>query len=427
MSDDTIPEEPVSSVEPIDADFEPADEIDERRQKPAVSGPGWLGAIVLSMIAAGLGGIIGVAGGSLTGRDTATLPGLNDRLETLEQQQGETDLQLVKVAQEQGQLENDIRGEMKTLVSGDGNGESLKALVAELDTVSQRLDEAMASGGNAEVLTALKQRIDALEAVDTTGEVSSQDVVRAIAGIEVRLDLLEQSVRTTMEAAAGADPHRLAQIEASIVSLRSEVQTATSSGTQDTEKLTSLLELMRQEEAEARDEAEMAAETAAIARALSAIEATSRTGGGFQSEYRTLRNLLPREDAVRQLAGVASSGAPTVAELQEDFATASAAARKALPSGGKSGLSWVNRIFGDAVSVRRIDGEDVDPAVILSRASDAMDKGDVRAAVELAGQLEGDVAQALSDWTEQANRRITLEEALESLQLHLIEGDNKTP
>jgi len=37
-------------------------------------------------------------------------------------------------------------------------------------------------------------------------------------------------------------------------------------------------------------------------------------------------------------------------------------------------------------------------------------------------RLEGEPARAMADWTAQANRRITLEAALEALQQRLLEG-----
>ena len=49
--------------------------------------------------------------------------------------------------------------------------------------------------------------------------------------------------------------------------------------------------------------------------------------------------------------------------------------------------------------------------------------GDLAATLELVNQLDGPPADAMADWTEQANRRITLEAALEALQTRLIEGD----
>lgn len=422
MTDQTDPEEPVSSVEPIDADFEPAPEGDSGWRNPAASGPGWIGTLVMSALAAGVGGLIGLGGARFTAPAPGQVPpGLSERLDELARLQDEAGIRIAKLGRDQTELETRLQAEMRELVSGDGNGESLKALVAELDAVSQRLDEAVAAGGSAAV-AALTERIEALEAVDTSGEASSQDVARAIAALETRLSQAEESIASVRQAASAADVQRLSRLEASIVSLRNEIEDVKRAGSQDTEQLTSLINAMRAEEAEARGEAETASRTAQVALALSGIESASRKGGGFDPEYRTLRTLLPRDESVQQLAPIAETGAPTLATLRTTFETASAAARKRLSGDGARGLSWLNRAFGDAVSVRRIDGEDEDPVALLAGAQEALEAGDLAAALDSIGKLDGDAAVAMADWTRQANRRITLDAAIESLRQRLIEG-----
>ena len=52
-----------------------------------------------------------------------------------------------------------------------------------------------------------------------------------------------------------------------------------------------------------------------------------------------------------------------------------------------------------------------------------MEAGNLDLALELTGQLDGAPADAMSGWTELANRRITLEAALEALHGRLLEGN----
>ena len=131
---------------------------------------------------------------------------------------------------------------------------------------------------------------------------------------------------------------------------------------------------------------------------------------------------MPEDASVRQLTSISDDGAPTVAQLQTSFEAARAKAEAAIPDASEAGLSWLNRAFGDAVSVRRLDGEDSEPDAILAKASDMLATGDLAATLELVNQLDGPPADAMADWTEQANRRITLEAALEALQRRLLEG-----
>jgi hypothetical protein len=132
---------------------------------------------------------------------------------------------------------------------------------------------------------------------------------------------------------------------------------------------------------------------------------------------------MPNDPSVRQLGPIAETGAPGMAELQAACATARAEARTVLDARPANGLGWLNRTFGDAVSVRRADGQDDDPSALLDRAGEAMDAGNLDLALELTGQLDGAPADAMSGWTELANRRITLEAALEALHGRLLEGN----
>ena len=69
MSDDPEDDIPVDSTEPIDADFEPAFEDQKTMHASKTgAGPGWLGLGVASLVAAGIGGAIGIVA-------TMALPG----------------------------------------------------------------------------------------------------------------------------------------------------------------------------------------------------------------------------------------------------------------------------------------------------------------------------------------------------------------
>ncbi|KCZ56233.1 hypothetical protein HY29_09275 [Hyphomonas beringensis] len=422
MTDDMSPEEPVSSVEPIDADFEPAPEEDSKASRARGGGPGWLGAIVLSLFAAGLGGLIGIAGVRYLPPHWDAANDMTGRLNTLERQQGDNSVELSKLSRDQARMATDLKNEMKALGAGGTPSGQVKKLEQDLDVLSERLDEVGASGAG-EAVRALEKRIAALEQVDTSGAVSPQDLTRAVAGLETRLDEMERGLETLKQRPEGIDPERLAAVEGDMNALRSVLEAAKLAGNQDVEKLTSLVEDMRRGEQNARSEAEAASESARIARALSAIEAASRRGGAFESEYRALLGLMPSDPAVRQLGEIASTGAPTVSALQDSFEPARAAALKAIPDETGDRLSWLNRAFGDAVKVRKLNGDDSDPAAILDTANTAVEAGDIDQAAMLVAGLKGPAADAMADWTEQANRRITLEAALEALQRRLIEGD----
>lgn len=241
----------------------------------------------------------------------------------------------------------------------------LAGLIRELDAVSRRLDEAIAAGGDPDALDDINDRLDALE----------DRAPRA-------------DVRTLMD--------RLARLE-----------TAT-------------------EAAAARSSAaiESSGNRAEAALALSAIEAATRRGAGFESDYRALRNALPQNTEIQRLAPFVA-GVTALTSLQAEFPKVRAAVlAAATPENPSSRLSWFDRAFGDAVSVRPANGKHGETAKALDAAAAALTAGDLKASVKALSGLDAAAARAAEDWTRRANRRITLEDALEDVRLSLAEGGN---
>ena len=399
MSDEPEDDTPVTSTEPIDADFEPA--FDETGDAPANgaegSGPGWLGVAVAALIAAGIGGAIGIIATMAipdTG-DGGDVAALTAELDALKADQEAADLERNKVIRDAAEMESRLNTGLNSVASGSPD---LRPLQDELDALSRRLDAAEAAGSR-DALATLSTRLDVLEAVDTSGEATAAELARSLGALSERVTALET---------------RLASLQSDMLR---------SSG--DTTELTSLIERMRNDEAAVRAKAEASETSADAALALSAIEAASRRGSSFESDYRKLRAVMPKSATVRTLGEVATTGAPTLAELQQSFGPASAKARAAVPAERQGALGWLNNMFGDAVTVRGAEGEEDGAAVTLSRAKTALDAGDLEGAVSALATLSGEPAAAMADWTGSANRRITLEAGLEALRLNMIDGEGQ--
>ncbi|MEZ5953585.1 MAG: mitofilin family membrane protein [Hyphomonas sp.] len=384
MTDESSPEPPVSSTEPIDAHFEPADapETSGARRKPGASGPGWIGAGLLSVLAALGGGVIGAGldrvlpgGKASAAQAPADLGALTARLDALE--------------------------------TGSAAADDLANQIAAL---GRRVDAASAAGGKVD-LTGIEARLKALESVPAGESVSADALSRAVAALSGRLDQLETRP-------AGVDPIRIVELKAELAELRADM--ASNAGPDAA--LASVLQNVRTGEADARAEAASANALAEAALALSGIEAASRRGLPFETDYRALRAALPKLDAVRMLGPVASTGAPTLSALTQDFAEVSEKARKVVPEEEAGRYGWLNRVFGGAVTVRKADGSDEDAYAILSRAEDALQDEDLSGAVAYVGQLTGPPADAMAAWTDGAKRRISLETSLETLRRVLAEG-----
>ncbi|WP_291206025.1 hypothetical protein [Hyphomonas sp.] len=241
----------------------------------------------------------------------------------------------------------------------------LAGLIRELDVVSRRLDQAIAAGGDPAALTDLNERLDALE---------------------------DRAPRADVRALTD----RLASLEAS-----AEAAAAKSSAA-----------------------IESSGNRAEAALALSAIEAATRRGTGFESDYRALRKALPQNETIKRLSPYVS-GATALTSLQAEFPKVRAAVlAAATPENKSSRLSWLDRTFGDAVSVRPVNGKHSETTKALDAAAAALTAGDLAGSVKALSGLDAAASRAASDWTQRANRRITLEIALEDVRLSLVEEGN---
>lgn len=385
MTDDSIPESSVDPAEPIDADFELAPE--EGKTPKSGNGPGWLGAGIMSVMAAGLGGMIGIGGHMMMpsglGNANEEVAALNDRIGKLEQ------------------------------TAPDDRA----ALRAGIDALANRIDNLPAAKSAPVDLTTIESRLNALESVEVGDTVAPEDLARALGALSDRLDVLEaRPVPVDVSA-------RVEALEREIETLRDSTLEQTKQG----RSLADMLARVQTEQSDARAEAASASSVAEAALALSAIEAASRRGEPFESDYRALRSALPALDGVRALGPLAAEGVPTLAELTDSYAAAADAARRTVPTEDSGRWGWINKFFGGAVTVRKADGSGTDPFALLSRASEALEKGDLEDAVSYTVRLGGPPGTAMSGWTEDAKRRITLETSLEAVRLALADGGAKTP
>jgi hypothetical protein len=436
--------------EPIDADFEPITE-DTKPPKAKGAGPGWMGVGLASLIAAGVGGAIGIIMDPGGGGNAAPDPAILTDLQVLKDAQSQTDRQLNKVTRDTGELETRLKGEMSNLLSGSESAEDLTPLIAELENVSKRLDEAMTNAGDPEAITLLNERLDALEAVDTSGESSPKELQRSVAGLTERVTQLdaaaeqlgkqmsardatlerlserlteaEFSLEAVRDGETGAAKESVQALESELAELRAQISETSSASEEDNERIAALVEKLQASDTETRAQLSKAESGAEAALALSGIEAASRRGDGFSADFAKLSTALPGSAAVRTLRPFAKDGAPSLPELQAEFELAQAAAKTA---GGETGaddkqLGWLNRAFGDAVTVRRkSDGAGASTDEILTAAETALGAGDLDGAINALDALQGAPASAMSDWMDRAKSRTALEAGLEALRLDLI-------
>ncbi|MFN3313839.1 MAG: COG4223 family protein [Hyphomonas sp.] len=340
--------------EPIDAQFEPAPEPVATPARAA--GPGWLGLGVASVLAAVLGAAGGIYG---AGQSGGAAPAMSDAVEA----------RLAALTERQEALERQI--------TEGAPAPELAGLIRNVETVSRRLDEALAGETQLADIQALSARIEALETRASGAPAADTESANAL---ESRLAMLEaRALEAALAEAAEPEPDP------------------------DAERM------------------------ADAALAFSAIETAAARGAAFEPGYRTLRAAVPEIESVRRLAPFVS-GVQTVLALQNSFAAMRTEALEAHDAaaapGADSQLSWLNRLFGDVVTVRPAE-ERTDPVTdAFDTAGRAVQSGELSAAVEALSSLDGAPARAAQGWTREANRRITLEAVLDEVRLSLIEPEN---
>lgn len=257
---------------------------------------------------------------------------------------------------------------------------ALVALETDLARLESRMSQRQGGSGNLQALEALEERIGRLERSDRNAAMAGDPSPALMAAIDSRLQALEAS-------AARPTPPPMADPAVN----------------------------------------EAAARRADAALALSAIEAAARRGSGFEADYRILRQAGPSDGPIRRLAPF-TEGVATLADLHASFPAVRddviRAARPQEPAPAGGGLSWIDRIMGDAVTVRPADEVPEPVEVHLAEAGAALAAGDLAASLQAMGRLDNPLVSSAQDWIEEANRRLALEAVLEDIRKSLIESEN---
>jgi len=272
-------------------------------------------------------------------------------------------------------------------------------LAARTDLLSQTLagQESGDSGNPSEAVAALEARLAKLEAESPAPpellmEVQTQK--ERLGDLTARLDGLTalEGRLAALEGRMSAHDQMLAEIKAKPSGMTAEQQRATA--------LVLAIGQLRGALADGRP----------FGPALAALAQLADAGTAHET-------LTPIIDA---LTPIAATGAPTLSQLQASLPAHAIAAAfegeaaQAISGGAQQG--WLRRLlhsFSSVVTVRPI-GADVEgdtPMAHLARAEAKLGAGDLQAAVDELGALQGAAAKAAADWLEKAKARLQLEEA----------------
>lgn len=172
-----------------------------------------------------------------------------------------------------------------------------------------------------------------------------------------------------------------------------------------------------------------ASKVAATVLAVGQLTQTIDGGGPFVRPLATVRSLGGDDADIAQAAAElepwAADGIATLSELRGAFpATADAIVRSEPVTDGSRG--WTDRVIeqmASLVSVRRTGPEAMASGGVdgtVAKAQQALDAGDLRAAVDALKSLEGPPAQAAQSWLDTAEQKLAAEQALANLQQRAI-------
>ena len=407
--------------EPVDAEFEPAD--DEGGFAPMTKPSGLTGSVLVALVVATLtGGALGIAGSRMfaaptaaiddaglsqeLAAQTAIITGLETRLAALE---SEDPAQTARMAVT-GPVE-DLDARLGALEAVPPGTTDLTAIEARLTT----LESIPAEPADMAELQDLRVQIAALQTSDTAqtsrlqqaeldaGQANGGIDPQILANLSERLVALETAPATSPEIAIDHRP-ALAALQTRITDLEAELaQTRTIANTAQT---TATIAVDRP-----ADTGNAARQLAARTLALTAMRDIASSGDAFEAERAALARLWRGNADVAALASWSRAGVPTQQTLIEEFPGAEI--RDAAGSG---------RIFFGLIEVRSVDPDenDTDPLAITEFAEQRLREGDLQGAVSMIERLQDQPLEAAQAWLLTASARSSVDTHITSLRQALV-------
>ncbi|OLF80702.1 hypothetical protein AWH62_14465 [Maricaulis sp. W15] len=411
--------------EPVDAEFEPADDSRAAGATAPKRG-GALGHVLVFLLATVAGGAVGFAASRYV--PAADMPDAG-------------------AAAERAALTSEITG-LDTRLGALEAEDPAAAIALDIRSLEQRLATLEANGGSGSGgqtvdLSAIETRLDRLEvsandaSSGTAAQFDPSELEARLAALETALSLTDARAQQALDASQSAgdgaalDPQvvqaltdRIMAVEASVDALAAPARSdpAIAGLRQDLVALQSELDTIRGLAETARDRADSAARTAssqpvdtgqasrqlaARALALTALREIARTGDGFEAERAALARLWRGQADLAAMADYSRAGVPTLSELTASF-----------PGDAIREAAGPGRVFFGLIEVRRTDGTDSDsgPLAMTALAERRLAENDLVGAVTIAERLDGEALETARDWLIQARARLDLDRRLQALR-----------
>lgn len=420
--------------EPIEAEFEPAENAPAQSSRARRAGPrhmrsrsvAWPHLIIASSTAAVLGATVAIIVSSASS---------NAPTGTLAREIDELSLAVTALQRGSEQGNADIAS-MRSRI--DDHGDRLRekdvidaslrtdlgALAAQLSAISgvgtgDAPEGALASTTPLGIMLARINRLERIAADATASPETTEDVRRAIADLASQVAELTLA-NTTLVTAFDQREAALSALETGL----HEVAAVLAGQGDPSPARAPLVSLAA---------TTMVTETVATAttraqtiRALAVLEAAARNGEPFAAEHAAMSNLLPDEAALRGIASLTTSGVPALSKLRADFDASTVRALRHAETESDDGWNWLRQAFAGVVTFEPAQNVAF-AAETIRTARRQLEVGEIRNAVNGVAGLSGRAHDDFATWREKAMQRALLDDAMKSLNTRLLGAAAATP
>lgn len=420
--------------EPVDAEFEPADDSGTSGKTETRKGPGWTSLVLVFLLASTAGGAIGW--GSTRWLAAPAAEDLTDT-QTEDTRLAALDTGLSALETRLARLENPgsdtithadidaLAARIGTLETADpatapAETVDLSAIEARLAALETARETAPADAAPPVDLTPLEDRLDALEhGLGETGGLAQQALDAAqsadtaaydplvLQDITRRLAELE-TARANADAADSAPDPQIAELQTQIASLAEALEETRALARSASSAAEGAAQAAASRPEAGQDDRRLAARVLA----LTALRDVAATGDGFEAERAALARLWRDNADISALDSVARAGVPATDQLAEDF-----------PGQAIRDAAGTGRVFFGLIEVRqsRAAADSTGAMALTALAEDRLADGDLDDAVALAQQLEGEALAAARDWLISARARQDLDRRLARMRQALAD------
>ncbi len=467
-----------SESEPIDVEFTPADQSEaSSKTTPSSSGPGWIGLISAGVLAALGGGAIGVVASGTDGRyaqaaevavDISLLEDadrtMTTRIDNVQEQMRTLNVRLEDVSNREAELEQTQSEELAALrediaflnarymallgIAEPTTDDTENALPTE-DGAEPAVDEVVDGEGEAAPLprpeislAALMDRLNAIEALDPTGEATPQELARAVASLQERtsqLEAVDQQFADALEARDEALRELAQQIGALETELGAVDERVTDAAETDAERqqtiadmtgdLNALREVVNErinsvEAAQLNEDEQALVRRADRVLALSSLDAAVQNGGPFGTELEALAIQLPANASVSTLRRLSEEGAPTIEVLRRRLeALKPQVAQVGIPDPPSGEWAWLGELLSGVVTFSEegsAGGETASRRIDV--ALELLDENELPAALREIRMIQGAQGELLAEWLASAQRRAQINQLMTRLRRDVMDG-----